>query len=76
MCSKVCFEQDDVREILTKCRAYIGTVYKYNNALAALRIQDHLMSVSVDSRAFVKVGSSSSSSVKEHRESKNFVVYK
>ncbi|XP_054290124.1 E3 SUMO-protein ligase ZBED1-like isoform X2 [Macrosteles quadrilineatus] len=45
VCSKVCFEQDDVREILTKCRAYIGTVYKYNNALAALRIQDHLMSL-------------------------------
>uniref|UniRef100_A0A1B6J4V3 BED-type domain-containing protein n=3 Tax=Homalodisca liturata TaxID=320908 RepID=A0A1B6J4V3_9HEMI len=45
VCTKVCFEQDDVKDILSKCRSLIYMIYKHSNALAALRIQDHLMSL-------------------------------
>uniref|UniRef100_A0A1B6KMC0 BED-type domain-containing protein n=1 Tax=Graphocephala atropunctata TaxID=36148 RepID=A0A1B6KMC0_9HEMI len=45
VCTKVCFEQDDVKDILSKCRAIIYLIYTHSNALAALRIQDHLMTL-------------------------------
>lgn len=43
ICTKCVFHHPDVTEVLNKCRTLLALVYRHNNALTALRIQEHLL---------------------------------
>ena len=45
ICTNACFEQPEVAAILRKCRACIGLIYRNNDALAILKVQEQHMQV-------------------------------
>lgn len=46
VCTKGCFTLPAVSIVLTKVRTLLTHIFKYNNALTTLRIQEHILQVS------------------------------